>query len=87
MSKTPIDHPENPEWTAEDFANAKPAAELPEAIKAFFPKTRGPQKAPKKVAVSIRLSTEVVDYFKSGGPGWQNRIDEALRKVAGQSTP
>jgi uncharacterized protein (DUF4415 family) len=74
---------DNPEWTEEDFARARPASELPPHILAAFPKTRGAGKAPKKVPVSIRLSPEVVEHFKAGGPGWQSRIDEALRKVAG----
>jgi uncharacterized protein (DUF4415 family) len=43
---------------------------------------RSPQKTPTKVAVSIRLSPEVVKHFKAKGPGWQSRIDEALRKIA-----
>ena len=42
---------------------------------------RGPQKAPTKKLVSLRLSPEVVDYFKAGKPGWQTRIDGALRKA------
>nr|WP_210278083.1 BrnA antitoxin family protein [Phyllobacterium myrsinacearum] len=36
-----------------------------------------------KTPVSIRLSPDVLDYFRSGGPGWQSRIDEVLRKAAG----
>ena len=43
---------------------------------------RGPQKAPTKIPVSIRLSLEVVKHFKAKGPGWQSRIDDALRKIA-----
>lgn len=39
---------------------------------------RGPQKAPTKKLVSLRLSPEVIDYFKAAGPGWQTRIDSAL---------
>jgi uncharacterized protein (DUF4415 family) len=74
---------DNPEWAADDFARAKPASALPDHIRAAFPRTRGPQKAPTKVAVSIRLSPEVIAHFKAGGPGWQSRIDEALRKMAG----
>jgi uncharacterized protein (DUF4415 family) len=27
----------------------------------------------------IRLSPEVVRHFKAKGPGWQSRIDDALR--------
>jgi uncharacterized protein (DUF4415 family) len=39
---------------------------------------RGPQKNPTKKLVSLRLSPEVVDHFKSTGPGWQTRIDSTL---------
>lgn len=39
---------------------------------------RGPQKNPTKKLVSLRLSPEVIDHFKSTGPGWQTRIDGAL---------
>jgi uncharacterized protein (DUF4415 family) len=42
---------------------------------------RGPQKAPTKKLVSLRLSPEVVDHFKASGPGWQTRIDETLVKA------
>jgi uncharacterized protein (DUF4415 family) len=34
--------------------------------------------------VTLRLDREVLDYFQDGGPGWQDRINEALRKVAGK---
>jgi uncharacterized protein (DUF4415 family) len=39
---------------------------------------RGLQKAPTKKLVSLRLSPEVIDHFKSSGPGWQTRIDGTL---------
>jgi uncharacterized protein (DUF4415 family) len=42
---------------------------------------RGQQKAPTKVAVSLRLSPEVVEHYKAGGPGWQTRIDDALKDI------
>jgi len=83
MPRPIVTDPDNPEWTADDFARAKPASALPDHIRAAFPRTRGPQKASTKVAVSIRLSAEVIAHFKAGGPGWQSRIDEALRKMAG----
>ena len=45
---------------------------------------RGRPKAEKvKRAVSLRLDEEVIDWFKQGGPGWQTRINDQLRKVAG----
>ena len=41
-------------------------------------RVRGPQKEPVKVPVSIRLSPDVVTYFKSQGRGWQTKIDSVL---------
>lgn len=45
-----------------------------------MPGQRGKQKTPTKVQVSMRVSPEVVRYFKSKGQGWQTRIDEALKE-------
>jgi len=71
--------PDNPEWTARDFERAKPFAQV---LPALAKKGRGPQRKPTKVAVSLRLSRDVVERFKAGGPGWQTRIDKALKKAA-----
>jgi uncharacterized protein (DUF4415 family) len=38
-----------------------------------------PPKAEPKVPVSLRLSADVVAGFKSDGPGWQTRMNDALR--------
>ena len=40
---------------------------------------RGPQKTPTKERVTIRLSRNVVDSFRSTGDGWQTRVDAALQ--------
>ena len=42
---------------------------------------RGPQKAPTKVATTIRLDADVLAYFRSTGRGYQTRINEELRKI------
>jgi uncharacterized protein (DUF4415 family) len=68
---------ENPEWTNADFASAKTFDEAFPGMR----KGRGPNKAPTKQQVTLRLSPDVVDYFKAEGPGWQSRIDETLVKV------
>lgn len=87
-SNEPVFDDDNPEWTEEDFANAThfpggiKATDLTPEILASIPRSRGPQKAPTKVPVSIRLSADVVAHYKATGPGWQARIDEALRKAA-----
>jgi uncharacterized protein (DUF4415 family) len=73
--------PDNPEWTAKDFARAKkPEEALAADVLSVF-KRRGPQRTPTKIPVSIRLSPDVVTYFKRQGPHWQSRIDESLKKV------
>jgi uncharacterized protein (DUF4415 family) len=35
-----------------------------------------------KKLVSLRLDPDVIDHFQRSGPGWQRRINNALRKVA-----
>jgi len=68
---------DNPEWTKDDFVRAKSFDEVFPGMR----KGRGPNKAPTKRQVTLRLSPVVVDHFKAEGPGWQSRIDEALLKV------
>ena len=34
--------------------------------------------------VTLRIDQDVLEYFQEGGPGWQDRINEALRKAAGK---
>jgi len=89
MSKKPnpeLLDDENPEWTAQDFAHARPASEvLPQifgtevAQEMLKPRGRPRAQHPKE-RINIRLSHEVVEYFKSAGDGWQTRIDAALRQ-------
>jgi uncharacterized protein (DUF4415 family) len=77
---------ENPEWTAEDFKQSRPAAEvLPELfgpqVAAEMLKLRGrPKAAVTKTHVNIRLDADIVKAFKTTGHGWQTRINEALRE-------
>ncbi|MEQ1897475.1 MAG: BrnA antitoxin family protein [Vicinamibacterales bacterium] len=75
---------DNPEWTNEDFRRARPALEvLPKAlIEAMrrYQGQRGPQKAPTKVQISLRVDRDVVDALRASGRGWQTRAGEALRR-------
>ena len=41
---------------------------------------RGRQKLPLKIPVSIRLSPDIIDYFKSQGKGWQTKVNAILRE-------
>ena len=77
---------ENLEWTKEDFARARPAADvLPEfigkkATEELMRRSRGrPPKADKKVNQTLRLDQDVLEAFRQEGSGWQARINEILR--------
>jgi uncharacterized protein (DUF4415 family) len=37
-----------------------------------------------KEMVSLRVDQDVLEHFREGGPGWQDRINDALRKAAGK---
>jgi uncharacterized protein (DUF4415 family) len=72
---------DNPELTEEDFAKAKPFAEALPDLAASIRRGRGPNKAPTKQLVSLRLSGKVIEAYKAKGPGWQSRIDQDLRRI------
>ncbi len=64
-----------------------------EAAEAAFKKVTAkpadlPPERPKvpnaKEAVSIRLDRDILDHFQNDGPGWQDRINNALRKAIGK---
>lgn len=44
---------------------------------------RGPNKNPTKQQVAIRLDQEIVAAFRAGGPGWQTRLNDALKEWLG----
>jgi len=53
--------------------------------------TKVPEAPPKQAAipgvreqVTLRIDQDVLEYFQDGGPGWQDRINDALRKAAGK---
>ena len=63
-----------------------------EAEAAFKKMTRKEAEAPPtkmalpgvKELVSLRIDQDVLEFFQEGGPGWQDRINDALRKAAGK---
>lgn len=71
-----------------DMSLFRPAHEvLPLALqKTLGMRPRGPQKSPKKVPTTIRLSPEVMEYFRASGDGWQSRVDGVLREYVAQHT-
>jgi uncharacterized protein (DUF4415 family) len=74
---------DNPEWTEEDFARARPASEvLPPHVLAAFPKSKGGRpRGSSKDQVTLRIDRDVLGRFKATGPGWQSRINDVLRRA------
>ena len=71
---------DNPELTPADFRKARSGAE---AFPELAARRRGRPKAEApKVAVKIRVAPDVLAAYQAGGPGWQTRMHEALRKGA-----
>lgn len=68
-----------------DFKRARPARDvLPPEFFTGVKKLRGqrgPQKAPRKVPVSLRLPPDILAHFKKSGRGWQTKIEAALRRA------
>lgn len=79
--------PDNPPWTDEDFARARPVTEFPEIadILRRHGKLGRPPKAAaeRKQRVTLYLDRDVVETLKEGGKGWQSRANAALRKALG----
>lgn len=65
--------------TEAEAAFKKTTTKVPEAP----PKTTTALPGVKEL-VSLRIDQDVLEHFQEGGPGWQDRINEALRKAAGK---
>jgi uncharacterized protein (DUF4415 family) len=77
------DEVSSPELTDDQLAQMRPAAEaLPELVAALR-QQRVRQKAPSKSLFSLRVDGDVLEAYRATGPGWQSRMNDALRKSVG----
>jgi len=67
--ETDLYNPNDPEQVANFFSSAK-----------VVRKPGRPKAETTKVPIAIRLSPDVIEYFKATGAGWQSRIDAALHE-------
>jgi len=86
------DHISATEWAGVDspplrereFANMKPLREVFPDLAEFSARRkrgqRGPQKSPTKKPITLRIDPDVLASYKATGPGWQSRMNEALRR-------
>ena len=71
-----VDPDDAPEWTDEMFDRAE--LRIGDTVI-----RRGRPPGSTKTQVSLRLDKDVLAAFRAQGPGWQSRMNEALRKAAG----
>ena len=88
---TAADYDEVPELTDEDFAlgtwqlGSKPVSpsEGQTAMAAKIRPRGRPALTGGKEHVNLRVDRDVMAAFRATGPGWQSRMNDALRKAAG----
>jgi uncharacterized protein (DUF4415 family) len=71
-----IDPDDAPELTREFFRSA----DIYKGEK-LLRRGRPPAGEKPKEAIKLRISPDVLDYFRSGGPGWQTRINTTLERA------
>lgn len=72
-----------------DDRNRRPMSSRDAAEAAFKTATTKPAELPRpkpaipnaKEMVSLRIDRDILDHFQEDGPGWQDRINDALRRV------
>jgi uncharacterized protein (DUF4415 family) len=76
--------PDAPEATDEELAQARPFAEVHPELMASIIRMRGrPRVEHPKEKVTIRLDADVLEKLREGGPGWQSRVNDQLRRNLG----
>ncbi len=82
LEPPPPDFDENPEWTEEQFARARPFKEgFPEQYKAWKNRGGRPPIEQPKVHIGFRLAADVVKGVRATGPGYNARVEKVLREA------
>ncbi len=81
-----IDDPDSPEWTEEDFARARPIREVMggafvDAWEANRQRVLLEKTAAEAAELSKQTSAEVIDFYRTGGEGWQARLNADLEDL------
>ena len=94
IAKQIAEDPDAPEWTDEDWANAKTTEELfPEYMK-WRKERKAALKAGLIEQVTITLDRETINWFKAqtgedgetGGTRWMILVEQTLQEHAGRET-
>ena len=72
----------DPRQAAEAAFKAATTAKPAPAPAAAAPSPRQPQAAPgARESVTLRIDSAVLAHFQKDGPGWQDRINDALKAI------
>ncbi|RDE08009.1 BrnA antitoxin family protein [Pelagibacterium lacus] len=74
-------HSTEKDWVDADDAPDLSEAQWQEKLARAKPRRGRPHAEQPKVSTTIRLDADVIAHFREGGPGWQSRINAALRKA------
>ncbi len=83
-ASTWVDPDDAPEWTQAMFEGAE--VRVGEQVirpGAWRTAGRPPVRGVAKQQVTLRIDPDVIAKFREDGPGWQGRMNEALRKAVG----
>lgn len=85
MKKTSSSKASRTDWSrvrAQSEKGVKLSAEHPEAEVKHIVRgivRRGLKPVPPKASIALRVDTDVLEWFKSQGPGYQTRMNAVLR--------
>jgi uncharacterized protein (DUF4415 family) len=75
---------DSPPLTDKQLVNMKPVRDAFPDLAEYAAKRkrgqRGPQKAPRKVPMSMRVDPDLLARYQSTGAGWQTRMHQALQR-------
>ncbi len=72
---------DNPEWSEDDFAKAKPFSEVFPEQHAALKKRGRPPLAKPKVHIGFRLAADIVAAIRGSGRGYNARVEKILREA------
>lgn len=72
------DEVDSPEATDDQISQARMFSEAFPKLHESITRKRGPART--KTPISIRLDDDLVARLRSSGPGWQARVNDALRR-------
>ncbi|RRN64934.1 BrnA antitoxin family protein [Caulobacter sp. 602-1] len=80
-----IDPDDAPEWTDEQFERAelRIGGKVIRPANGTLTRPGRPKSDRPKQQVTLRLDQDVLEKLREGGPGWQSRANEILKKAVG----